>query len=328
MKRFLFALAGLALVVGPGSFAAPTVDTDPNQKYEITPAAGQWMICAASYSGEQAANLSHELVLDIRRNYNLPAYIFNRSAEERRQQQAEIERIRQNSPEGARIRIHRIEDQFAVLVGGYKDMESARKALDGFKKLKPTNKKVMDTITRQHEAVQDGKKGIMTETILVNPFVSSFVVRNPTVPAEQVQKDQGPDPFLKEINRGESYSVYKCKKQWTLAVAVFQTPGVVQNEASSSFLDKIWGNGASDRLTASAMNAHNLAEALEKLGRQWGINEVYVFHTRYNSVVTIGGFERKDDPQMAIVQMALQKHLRPDVQVKLLAQPLPMEVPH
>lgn len=324
MKRFLYLLAGLALVAVTGRFAALAIDADPNQKYEVTPAAGPYMICASAYSGTQAAELAHELVLDIRRNYNLPAYIFNRGADERKKQQEEIKRIRELSPEG-RVRIQRIEDQFAVLVGGWKDWDSARKALDGFKKLKPTKPSLVDKITRQREGEKDGKKGIYTETILVNPFQSSFVVPNPTTPPEQVKKDTGPDPFLKELNSGESFSVYKCRKPWTLAVAVFQSPSVIQTQESSGFLEKLMGgDSAGERLTASAMNAHNLAEQLRK--REY---EAYVFHTRNSSVVCIGGYERRDDPLLLRMAQGLRFN-GTDAQASsvFLANPLPMEVPH
>ena len=51
----------------------------------------------------------------------------------------------------------RIQDQCVVLVGGYKDMDTARKALDGFKKLKPTVKKVMPVFITQQEGIENGK---------------------------------------------------------------------------------------------------------------------------------------------------------------------------
>jgi hypothetical protein len=296
MKRFLFLLAGLTLVAGTGNFTARAIDADPAKKYEVTPSTGLWMICAASYTGDNAGDKANDMVLDIRRNFNLPAYVFNHGAEERRKQQEEIDRIRKLCP-GGRVRVHRVEEQFAVLVGGYKDMESARKALDGFKKLKPTNPKLVEYFDRQREAEKDGKKGIMTETVVVNPFTNSFVVRNPSVPLEQVQQDDGEDlKLLRKWNEDEPYSIFKCRKPWTLAVAVFQTPGAIQsqNMKSSSFLDKLFGDSAGERLNAGALNAHNLAELLRTQKKL----EAYVFHTRNNSDVCIGSYDRRYDPQL------------------------------
>src|SRR3989442_14189329 len=97
-RTFLCALAGLVAVVGVRhSYAG--VETDPDKEYVITSEAGAWMICAASYSGSQAGQLAHELVLEIRSRFNLPAYVFNRGEKLRQEQQEYLERIRQNDPD-------------------------------------------------------------------------------------------------------------------------------------------------------------------------------------------------------------------------------------
>jgi hypothetical protein len=164
----------------------------------------------------------------------------------------------------------------------------------------------------------------MFETGYVNPFLSSFVVPNPTVPPEQVKKDDGPDPLLEKLNAGESYSVYKCRKPWTLAVAVFQSPTIVQTADSDNFIGKLMGDSSADRLSAAALNAHNLAELIRT---QWKL-EAYVFHTRYNSVVAIGGYDRKDDPQLLQMEAKFRFHVRDQVAAQVfLSNPLPMEVP-
>lgn len=321
MKRTLFALAGVALVV-TGNFTAQAIDADPNQKYEVVPAAGPWMICAASYSGEDASDIAHRLVLDIRRAYNLPAYVFNRGAEERRKQQEEIRRIRDLCPEG-KVRVSRIEEQFAVLVGGYKDMDSARKALDGFKQLKPIDTRAMDTVTWSEKAVQDGAQGTLVKTARISPFMRAFVVRNPTVTTEEAQRDRAPDPALAKLNEGEPYSIYKNRKPWTLAVAVFASPGIVQAESSPSIIGKLLGEPSGEGLSAAGVNAHNLADLLRKQNF-----EAYVFHTRYNSVVCIGGFDSNNDPKL--LRMADHPQFRAADQRAnnvFLPNPLPLEVP-
>jgi hypothetical protein len=326
MKRLLFALAGVGLWVGTGHFAAQAIESDPSKNYDVTREVGAWMICAASYTGPTAAQQAHELVMEIRTKYQLPAYVYNRGAEERRKQQEQIDRIRKLCPEG-KVRIERIEEGYAVLVGGYKDMDSAHSALDGFKKLEPS-KKLMPFFDTAKEATQNGQKGVLYQRAYLNPFLSSFVVRNPVVPVEQQRNDNVDDPFLRKINAGETYNIYRCGKPWTLAVAVFQGAAVLEHPADSSFLQKLMGQAGGEQLAASALNAHNLAEALKKLDPKLGLKDVYVFHTRYYSVVSIGGFESANDPRMAQTQVVLKKCLHPDVQVKLLAQPLPMPVPH
>src|SRR5262249_25817790 len=150
--------------------------------YHVRPEAGPWMICTASYTGPEAAQLANKLVTEIRRDYKLPAYYFNRGAEERQKQKEEIDRIRKLSPEG-RIRIIRIEDQFAVLVGGYKDMETARKELDRIKKLPPPKSVPQDSV-----GISVPQKGV--DRAFLNPFQHSFVVRNPSVPAPKEDRNK------------------------------------------------------------------------------------------------------------------------------------------
>src|SRR5262249_45145453 len=120
-------------------------EADPNKEYHVTPEAGVWMICAASYMGETAPKMAHDLALELRRDHDLPAYVYNRGAEERRRMQEELDKKRRQQEEmlrqqgvdpGQPMRIPhvRIEDQCAVLIGGFKDIEAAHSALEKIKK--------------------------------------------------------------------------------------------------------------------------------------------------------------------------------------------------
>ncbi len=343
MKRLLFGLCGVVLLAISGIGLARDVEADPNKDYQITPDIGPWMICVHAYTGPQAPQLAHDFVLELRRSYQLPAYVFNRGAEEHRKQQEEIDRVKQMCPEG-RVRIVRIEEQCAVLIGGYKDMDSARHALEGIKKLKmPDPERVrMDALT----IFNPDKK--MFEAAFGNPFQHGFVARNPTAPKEQ-PKDQNDDfPFLQKLNAGESYSLLKCGKPWTLAVASFEGATYVQSKGNSgSFFDfgKWFSRENGERLNAAAMNAHNLAEAFRD--KKFGL-EAYVLHTRYRSVVSIGRFDGPNDPKMGEVRRAIARMQDAPGAIPacigsqgtqgapgasalgfgFLTQPRPMEVPH
>lgn len=322
MRRFVFALAGLAALIGASTGPAQ-VDVDPNREYVVTPEVGPWMICAAYYTGPQAAELARELVLEIRSRFRLPAYVFNRGEKERRARKEHLDRIRQADPEGhSRVKMTRIENQYAVLVGGYKDMETTRKALDDIKKLKPSNPRLMPFLrTERTEPSAEGKKDDVRGAY-VSPFLDSFVIRNPTVPQE-APRDNKPDPFLKQLNADEEYSLLRCKEPWTLVVAVHHGTTVIQSQAaSSSFLDRFFGTSGGKALANSAHNAHNLAEALRKLGY-----EAYVLHTRQASLVTVGGYQSAEDPRIQQIQYALTNKLQLTHGVQLLPQPIPMEIP-
>lgn len=322
------------------------VDADPNKEYAVTPADGVWMICAASYMGEPSQQLAHKLVVEIRQRFDLPAFVFNRGDVERRQQQEEFDRQAQQQRKFLREmgadpttpihhRMVHIEDQCAVLVGGYGDIQTARKELDRIRRLDPPRSVPTDKMNQFDE------KGTKVDEVPINPFVHSFVVRNPAVPHEAAANK--PDPFLKTLNANESYSLLKCSHPWTLMVKQY-TGRVgfepVNTAAAPSFWEKFKGMFNDDggkQLNFAAANAHSLAEVLHKMGF-----EAYVLHTRHTSVVAVGGFDSQDDPRMDAVKTALVRGLGVDftapqgaavdrgrlmAQLQLMSQPLPIPVP-
>jgi hypothetical protein len=340
MKRFLMALAGTAALAGLSYCNPHDVDADPNKDYPITPAAGPWMICVTSFMGPESGKLAHDMVLELRQQYKIAAYFFNRGEEERKKHELEIQQKRQQQEDNLRraglnpadanflrIRTVRIEDQFAVLVGGYKDMDTARKALDDIKKLKPPSERLSATVLHITEPTQakDSKKTV-TEKSYLNPFLSSFVVPNPTVPVQR--EPEKPDKFLKELNSNESYSLLNCRKPWTLAVRDFQGAQMIQQPSEpSSFMEKLkLDDKTSERLNAAALQAHEVARVLRQMHF-----DAYVLHTRHMSLVTIGGFDSPNDPQISQAQRQLAqiKSLNSNAGLTLMlwANPLPMEVP-
>jgi hypothetical protein len=344
MNKSLVALAGLVLVTVAGS-ASARVEADANKEYPVTAAQGPWMICVASYAGDLAQGMAHSLVTEVRTRYDLPAFVFNRGAVERQKQREEVEAKKKQQEEYLRARgltvdvpfrprTVRIEDQYAVLVGGYPDIDSARRALDYIKKLEAPKSVPQDAcfnVTRDPAA----KDGMRVQQTYLNPFASGFVVRNPAAPAEVQPKW---DPLLKKWNEHEDFSLLKCRQPWTLVVKSFQGTPIIQSQASPSLLEKLFAGTNGEELNASAVNAHNLAEALRKMGF-----EAYVLHTRTSSVVSVGGFAAKDDPRMdqvrqglAVLQVRTAAHAgqanQPGVPpgattLQLFTQPLPMEVP-
>jgi hypothetical protein len=324
MKPALFAMAGI-LGLAPTLAARDTVETDPNKEFRLTAEAGTWFICAASYVGPKAKELSHEMVMQIRCLYHLPAYVMNRGEEERRKQKEELQHLHSQYPDAkGPFHFTRIEEQCAVLVGGYKDIDSAHNALIEFKKLPPpSDKRLVEYITRVRPApTEKDPERAAIEVAPVNPFAKSFVARNPLVPREN-QSQRGNDPMLKELNSDESLSLLKCRKPWTLLVAAYQGPSfIVQESNKGSLLDKFLGSSHADVMAATGKNAHSLGEVLRRLDF-----EAYVLHTRGGSIVTIGGFETQDDPRMQQVRAALVEHVRLSQPGIFLPQPVAMEVP-
>jgi hypothetical protein len=318
-----------ASVLISAALAGPLpAQTDPAADYAVTPEVGPWMICVTSFTGDDAAHMARDMASEVRSRYRLPAYIFNRGAELRQQQLEEQKRLREQQEEQLkqlgvppvnqkfRLRHVRIEEQFAVLIGGYPDIDKAHAELVRIKKLEAPKSVPPDLMTIGNAST--GKD--QGRLIPINPFWQSFVVPNPTVKRSK-EPAPPPDPFWEKLNAGESYSLLQCRLPWTLAIKEYQVPTIVQTKSTQSTFERLFGKSQTDALGAAAMNAHSLAEALRKLGL-----EAYVLHTRASSVVTIGGYASANDPRMQETQQTLER-LQLGPSLDLIKKPLPMQVP-
>lgn len=313
------------------------------EKYPITKDSGNWMILVQSYTGAEAAQLAEELTESLRQDYKINAFTFDRSGEERLKERERIAAIKKKREDEAKannlpkdtkwdpIRTHRIVDSYAVLIGGWKDMESARKALEQVRKLKPPAERLMHqgyvVPEKDKSGERQGYYGGM------NPFRTAFVVHNPLLPTP-VDPDKGKLEHLKEYNAGESFSLLKCRKQWTLMVKTFQgavkldSPGAKQ----VTYVDKLFGTKPGQVLDAETNQAHELASALRQLKDPAGHplidrnTEIYVLHTEFNSLICIGGYDTPDDPALKAYQRKLAGLVLQPVG-ELSKQPLPMQVP-
>ncbi len=330
-----FFLAPLAVLAAAACAVAQAPGTDTS--FPVAPEVGPWMILVNSYAGSNSRQLAEDLIQEIRTNYHTAAYGYNRGGLERAKEHERIRKIKEQQqqfiaqaglPADTRLRSPktvRIEDQYAVLIGGFKDIDAARKALDEVRKLKPPSERLM------HQTV-----GRDQTNRSLNPFLTAFVVRNPMVPVEKDARDDKPDPRLKEYNADESFSLLKCPKRWTLAVKSYQGRAtIVQTQATEkSVVEKLTGSASgADLLNANAKQAHLVAEMLKKFGY-----EAYVLHTEFSSVVTVGGFDSADDPRMVQMQKLFMNELAKGHKssvgqlhviggVGFFPQPMPMAVP-
>jgi hypothetical protein len=326
MKRLLFALAGglTVLAAAAPAHAAP-VEADPNKEYVLTPEVGPYVICAKGYMGANAHELARRLVLHLRR-HGFPAYVYDYSEEERRKARETLEERYKMAPELARHKTIRVEEQWGVLVGGYKDFDGASKDVPKVKKLEAWKE---DLPKSDLDIVPDMSTGRL---YAMSPCAYAFATRNPLVP--QAKPDpNAPDPAWKTLNDGRPYNLLKCGKPWTLAVKQFQGLNVIQPRSTSSkFLDALWGGGKEgDLLDASAKQAEEVARAL----RVWKF-DAWVLHTRGASIVTVGRFDGPEDPKLLQAQNDLKVQLgkiklgsdaRTIEMFQFFPLPLPMKVP-
>jgi hypothetical protein len=328
MKRWVLTPA-VALAMAALVHAAPQIEAEPNKDYPITPQTGAWVIVCARYTGPDAADLARQLVYWLRSKHNQPAYVLNYGDKKRAEMNAVEDAWKQQHP-GVPFKHWKIDDEFAVFIGGFADMESARDYMvKVVKKLPLPELKLADGKPAHDQILQqvEGPNGkLQVKPIPLNPLASSFVSRNPTMSASEKKAD----PFLKVLNAGEDYSLLNCKELWTIAVQEYRGDSVVVNQlqdhsatTSGSFLDKLkpWGNDKhqGDALNAAAMQAHETASFLRKLKF-----DAYVLHMRTGSIVTIGGFQGPTDPAMKRTAEQLASIRGLDV-LKLFAKP--MEIP-
>jgi hypothetical protein len=274
------------------------------------------------------------MVFHLRSRENLAAFVFNRADEERQRQKAELDRIRAAYPPDTPIRNRtiRVEEQCAVLVGGFKDFDAAAYYLPNLKKLPPpdlrlsNNEPATEYIFQANQDLDVQKKDLKA----VNPYSKAMVIRNPTVPREPKPEVKF-DPLWRKLNANEEYSLLRCNKPWTLTVKEYPGASTVQSKVVSTKSESMWSklwSGGGEQLNASALQAHEMARVLRRLNF-----DAYVLHTRTSSIVTVGAYNSMDDPQVQVTRQqlaTLQQRLleaNPSHPMKMMPNPLPMEVP-
>lgn len=350
----------LAVILGLGVAASamaqparPTINQvmnnpaneQPAYKHQVTPEAGPWLVCVQTFRGPQAQQLAEELADLLIRDFKIPAYLHDSGRKQREEEKARVDKLRdqyrelylQMEKQGLRtvdgMRRWRvpdvnIEDEFAVLVGKpnrqLKDMDAAHDYLKEIRKIKDLPKKF------SFKVLFESDKKVQPTEAFINPFIMAMVAHNPSVRLDSQQDDlTKADKFLKEMNSEEEYSVLKCRKDWTLVVKVYQGPSTLVNAQGPAMPPKFSPSkkDGESYLNIGAANAHYTAEFLRKSMKLDG----YVMHQRTYSIVTVGQYDKPDDPQLLANQKTLAGLQLRDGEGKVMvtfnAQPLPMRIP-
>jgi hypothetical protein len=345
------------------------ISVDPryalNRDLEPEPKLGPWMICIHSYVAKEAPEMARQMAAELRTTYRLPAFVFTYGLEERRQEfervKAQLDQQREflkdkdlqiiytpRSKEGAAtpilsndlpleyamslLKVKHIQVQCAVLVGGYASQDAAHRALLPIQKLPQPdpNKVKLDVRFYGSEDPMDVNKLKLKSGAAeyVNPFKKAFVCRNPSIKQERPadQQDHMDINVLRKLNADESYTLLHCRKPITLAIKQFQTfSTVASKDDAPSILEKFgFKTRNGDGVDQAAHDAHNLAELLRK-----NKLEAYVLHTKFSSIVTVGGYESLEDPNLRAMQSTLESKLRSPELSRLMffPRPMPMKVP-
>ncbi len=285
----------LLLITAPAMAAPPwtslipfkRVDTDPSKSYRLTEDQGPWHILAASFAGPGAEKQAHDLVLELRRESHLPAYIHKQTYD----YTETLDGLTLNKY-GQRAKMKYANnaeryDSFAVLIGNYESTTDPQleKTLNKVKYLRP---QVLDISQNKRStqrfvgwrAFQRRMNGDPMKRDK-GPMGSAFATRNPLLPEEYFAPD-GLDDFVIGMNKHVEYGLLKNPGAFTVRVATFKG-----NETTNAReIEAIERDGKiTNKLELAADRAHRLTVAL----REQGI-EAYEFHDRYESIVTVGSF--------------------------------------
>jgi hypothetical protein len=322
----------------------------PNHEWLLRPEHGAFFISVKSYArpsrptaddqGPSALTMAEALAGEIRDKYRVQAFLYEYISEERRAEAAAIaaarargqqlaaqwDRLREKAqlqgmeflePDNrVRFKTVNYKDQIAVLIGGFKSAEDARKALDKVRSWPAPTTTVKDQLGRDVPLLDCGTilrpgpngKQLMQEST-INPYPTATVVPNPTV-ERPVEPNAGKvDPFIVKLNEGRPYNLLKATKSWTLGVKSFSAPiEIVSRDSNGHAMRKFGSSRGADALEAGAEQAESLAEALRKMtdasGRSLGL-EAFVLHTRHASLVSVGQFDGPNDPELLRVHRQL-----------------------
>jgi len=313
----------------------------PPHPWAVKAEHGGWMICVKSYGGPDSRMLAEKLAKEIREKHKVAAYLFERNAEERAAEKAKIEAIRRaemvkNEPllraieqakkeAAARGEVYiptrvmlkipkpaaEMEEQWAVLIGGFPTDEAARKALDAVRKLAaPTDTSLLDrTSIGGEETGKDGKTEFKSSWNYINPYKCALVVPNPAAAKANLEDKNKLEPWIVKLNSDVPNSLLKAKKPWTLIVRNFSTPSKMAGKdgGGGSVFDRFQFTAAKSMLDVTAEEAERLAAALRHEKMHPRPFDAFVLHHRMGSIVTVGEFDGPDDPKLLETQETLKR---------------------
>ncbi|MDX2038564.1 MAG: hypothetical protein SFX72_18095 [Isosphaeraceae bacterium] len=276
----------------PEEAGAPTMalPSGPIEPYLLTKDHGPFMVLAHTFRGPDAERYALALVLELRNEYRLPAFILRTRDIPGR---SNIRNVPPTAPEAMRSPAlgeperFRTEDEAAVLVGNEKSLENSLKLLHDVQKIKP---RCLDNLPNIW-SFRKGK-GLRNAIRTTNPFV----------PAEALFPKQA-DPLLAQMNAGPN-SVYNCPGKFTLQIAEFSGRSSFDTKNDKRFQGML--SFKSSPLATAHADAEKLASNLarDKDIVAMGVRP-YVYHDRFSSKVLIGSFDSATDPKA----VALRKRL-------------------
>jgi len=302
------ALAGL-LVVSP----AMAIENVRGKSYHLTPKHGPWMVMVTSFrdvrdkdmrtDGLTADQAAAELVFELREK-GIPAYTYSQDAIK-----GEIDTKNRLGRDDHRIYAAQ-RDMICVLAGNYESIEDpvGQKTLNYIKKFRP-------------KFLKDTKSGaiLRADAAQKGPLSGAFMTINPMLKPEDVVQ-RHVDKETKYLNTGIRYPLVNNPHKYTLQVASFEGKSATPMGNSSfrgreSEFDVSLRKNSGFSILRAGEDAEQLASFLRTTPREPGMEEAYVYHDKFQSIVTIGGFDSPDDPRIRRIAQYYAPKLVPDLRL-------------
>ena len=275
------------------------VDADPNQAYKVSEENGPWMIMTTTFSGEGAEKQAKELVLELRKRYKIPAYIYFGHFDPGEAQARGVDKY--GNPKKANY--YKYKDakdkekarhpeliEVAVLAGDFpsagdkraqgtlQTLKYARPECLELKEGQPTNQ----TLTGWRLAQQQVYEMIGSEKKKLGPMRHAFIIPNPMLPPDYFNQ-QTVDEETVALNKGVPNSLLECPGKYTVQIATFRGNAVIRQNDIQDIEDG--RKEMKSQLAVAAQKAHDLTIYLREKGF-----EAYQYHDRFSSIVTVGNF--------------------------------------
>lgn len=298
------------------------------KQYSLTSKHGPWMIMVTSFrnvrdedmrkDGMSAEQAAAELVFELREK-GIPAYAFAQDAKV-----GEIDTYNRLGRDDHRIYAAQ-RDMICVLAGNYKSIDD------------PVGQETLKQIKRfRPKFLGDAKSGaiLRPDAAQKGPLSGAFMTINPLIdPKEVVQRTI--DKQTKEMNDGIQYPLVKNPHKYTLRIATFggKSATPLGNSAYrgregifDSSLQRSRGTNEIN-LNRAGHDAANLAAFLRTGKTRQTMEpriddgyEAYVYHDKFESIVTVGGFDSPDDPRIRVLAQFYGPRLRPDMRLVNMAR--------
>jgi hypothetical protein len=296
--------AGLVGILVQAASAAPwdkllsmnRVDADPSKAYALEKSNGPWMILACPFSGPKADEQAHDLILELRKRYKLPAYQYKRKFDVGEVAGLGVDRF--GNPRRMRVRGKTEFEETVVLVGDYKSAEDseAQETLERLKYCQPDCLKLANG--KETARSLAGWRAIQSYVLPEDnakkhkgPMGHAMITTNPLLSAEHFVPNQIDDVVLK-ANEGVEHCLLDCRGKFTVQVARFTGKAqVIVDKKTAQKAATLLSDPSQSLLVRAAESAHDMVVALRKRGV-----DAYEFHDVDASIVTIGSFQSQGTP--------------------------------